>query len=154
MNIPFVRFFKREKAALASAVTTTPPSPATFEKPASERLGKTVMPNTSRYVGADAAATFPLTPETGLGAMANGNLPIGFASPGAAAIPAVARPKISLGANGAISATPRFSSPDETAQAIAERKIALQLADLLPQIAPELLQAQEVDPEASHIEVR
>jgi predicted regulator of Ras-like GTPase activity (Roadblock/LC7/MglB family) len=147
MNIPFLRFLKREKAAIASAPTTSSPSATTFEKPASERLGKTVMPNASRYVGADAAASFPLTPETGAAAMGSGNLPIGFASPGAAAMPAIAPRKISLGANGAISATPRFSSPDETAQAIAERKIALQLADLLPQIAPELLQAQPIDPE-------
>lgn len=145
MNISFLRFLKREKAAVASAVTASSPSATTFEKPASERLGKTVMPNTSRYVGADAAASFPLAPETGAAATGSGNLPIGFASPGAAAMPAIVPRKISLGANGTISATPRFSQPDDTAQAIAERKIALQLADLLPQIAPELLQAQAID---------
>jgi hypothetical protein len=49
MKIPFLDYFKRPKAA--PAAVPVPPVPiVTIEKPASERFGKTVLPNVTRFV--------------------------------------------------------------------------------------------------------
>ena len=127
MKIPFLYLFRREKAS-EPLTAVTPSGPMTVvEKPASERFGKTVMPNTSRFVGLESVANFPL--------------PAG-ATP---AMPSAPR-KISLGPHGTITAAPR-SADDDIAIAIAERKIAIPLADLLSQIPEALIQTQALDPE-------
>ena len=59
MKIPFLDYFKRPKAA--PAAVPVPPVPiVTIEKPASERFGKTVLPNVTRFVGVESAGEFPL----------------------------------------------------------------------------------------------
>ena len=101
MNLSLLRIFKKEKkddVAPAPALQTGSRPP--LEKPASERFGKTVMPNSARVLQPD---------------------------------PAIASP-ISLGE--------KFGAP------AAERTVALQLRELLPQIPTELLAATEVSPEA------
>ena len=59
MNIPFIRFFKKDRAE-AGSVAVAPRPVATNEKPVSERLGKTVLPNSSRIVGLEPSGNFPL----------------------------------------------------------------------------------------------
>lgn len=49
MKFTLPRFFKRRKAAV-SAVADVPAARPVIEKPASERFGKTVMPNTARVL--------------------------------------------------------------------------------------------------------
>lgn len=109
MNL--LRFFKREKAAAEPLLTTAVLPRPIVEKPASERFGKTVMPNTSRVF------------ETSAG-------PVG---PGGGA-------HFSLGHTDA----PKVAPPLAPAS---ERTIALQLADVLPQIPADLVQPAEIDAE-------
>ena len=126
MNIPFIRFFKKDRAEDGS-VAVAPRPVATNEKPVSERLGKTVLPNSSRIVGLEPSGNFPLPPP---------------ASSPAQTIPAVTR-KISLGGNGSIAVGPKLS-PSGSA---GERTIALSLADLVPNIPSDLLKPAPVDSE-------
>ncbi len=134
MNLPFLRYFsfKKDKGsgeegggvAVASRPITA------IEKPASERFGKTVMPNVSRTMGSgDVLATFPMA------------VPVGNPSPmpGMGSGPR----KISLGGNGSIAVAPKA----EAAAPVAERTIALQLADLVPLFPAGVLQPTPVDPE-------
>ena len=59
MNLPFLRYFKKDRPAEGGvAVVPRPVTP--LDKPASERFGKTVMPNVSRVVGVDAMPDFSL----------------------------------------------------------------------------------------------
>ncbi|MEO8439164.1 MAG: hypothetical protein ABI540_02970 [Spartobacteria bacterium] len=120
MNLPFLRYFKKDKAATTGGVAVAPPPLPPIEKPASERFGKTVMPNVSRIVG--------LEPMRDAGA-----------EPGIAAPPPATSRRISLGENGPGPAVPRTLA--------AERTIALQLADLVPHIPEGLLQPTPIDPE-------
>jgi hypothetical protein len=118
MNIPFIRFFKKDKAEEGSVAVAPPPVVST-EKPASERLGKTVMPNSSRIVGLE---------------------PIGnFATPPPAQSPAQSAPvstrKISLGGSGSVAVGPKIPASEPAA----ERTITLPMADLVPGIPSELL---------------
>ena len=62
MNLPFLRFLKRDKGAVGGGVAVAPPPIVPIEKPASERLGKTVRPNTSRIVALEPSDTFPVEP--------------------------------------------------------------------------------------------
>jgi predicted regulator of Ras-like GTPase activity (Roadblock/LC7/MglB family) len=142
MKIPFLHYFKRAKRAPAAA--PLPPAPiVTIEKPASERFGKTVLPNVTRFVGIESAGEFPLVPPEGF----EGAVPtFGFGSPASLATTIAAPPRISLGASGTISAKPSLRH-DEIAVAIGQRKIALQLADLLPQFPADLVKTGELDPE-------
>gem|GEM_PF-601881 len=140
MNIPFLRYFKRDRGA-ATAVAESPSQIVAIEKPAGERLGKTVVPNASRMVlGANASMNFPLSGDVG-------SMPIGFAAtpPPAMATPALPR-KVSLGTGGQLSARGTLG-PDETTTLIKERKIAIPLVDLLSQIPTDLLRPEAIDPE-------
>ena len=59
MNLPFLRHFKKDRPAEGGvAIVARPATP--LDKPASERFGKTVMPNVSRIVGVDAMPDFSL----------------------------------------------------------------------------------------------
>ena len=125
MNIPFIRFFKKEKPEESSVALASRPIVA-VEKPASERLGKTVLPNSSRIVGLESSANLP--------------------------IPAPATPtqtvltpsrKISLGGSGSIAVEPK-SSPSGSP---AERTIGLLLADLVANIPTDVLKPAQVDPD-------
>ncbi len=130
MNLPFLRFFKKDKAAESDvAVAPQPPSP--IAKPASERLGRTFMPNTARVVGVDRAPDFPLIP------------PVGNPPP---PLPAEPR-RISLGTNGAVKAVEPKDGPPKAESRTGERTIALRLADLLPQLPEGLVKADAIDPE-------
>jgi predicted regulator of Ras-like GTPase activity (Roadblock/LC7/MglB family) len=122
MNLPFLRYFKKDKVSKDEvAVAPRPVTP--LDKPASERFGKTVMPNVSRIVGVEPTRSFEAA------APAGNPAPVG---------PSSAPRKISLGGNGAIAVTPK---------PLAERTIALQLADLVPYLPAGLLQTTPIDPE-------
>ena len=122
MNLSFLRYFKKDKAA-AGGVAVAPRPVTPLDKPASERFGKTVMPNVSRIVGLEPLQDFPMTAPVG------NPLPV---------VPSSAPRKISLGGNGAVVVAPA---------ALAERTIALQLADLVPHLPAGLLQTTPIDPE-------
>ncbi len=131
MNLPFLRYFnfKKDKGAdSGGGVAVAPdPRPATpIAKPASERFGKTVMPNASRIVGVAPRETFP---------MPSGNRSSASASSGSR--------KISLGVDGAIAVSPNAAAGSP----VGERTIALQLADLVEQMPAGVLQPTPVDPE-------
>src|SRR6478672_5770073 len=84
MNLPFLRYFKWGRAAQAS-VMEPPPAPAVvIEKPASERFGKTVQPNVSRFVG--------LSPLSDSSESMLAGMPAGMASAPTAVAPAFAAP--------------------------------------------------------------
>jgi predicted regulator of Ras-like GTPase activity (Roadblock/LC7/MglB family) len=125
MNLSFLRYFKKDKAA-AGGVAVAPRPVTPLDKPASERFGKTVMPNVSRIVGLDPLRDFPMT------------VPVG--NPPPVAPPSVR--KISLGGNGAV-----VVAPETDAAPAAERTIALQLADLVPHLPAGLLQTTPIDSE-------
>ena len=131
MNLPFLRYFKKGRDADEGNVAVAPPPPAPSVKPASERLGKTVMPNTSRIVGTDAVQDFSIVP------------PIGNPAPAQPPEPA----KISLGENGAIKAVQPRKLPVKAETTAVERTIALRLADLVPHLPEGALQSAEVDPD-------
>ena len=120
MNLPFIRFFKKDKAGEGSVAVVAPVTP--MEKPASARFGKTVMPNSSRIVGLEPVKNFPTAPP--------------------ASAPAPSR-KISLGGSGSVAVGSKVTPSGPAA----ERTIALPLADLVPNIPTELLKPTPVDPE-------
>ena len=128
MNLPFLRFFKKRKAAEAVVAVAPPPIPP-LEKPASERFGKTVMPNVSRVVGLESS---------GFAAEARVAAPPSYP-------PAPASRKILLGQNG-FGVGPK-SSAERASAAAGERMIALQLAELGPHLPAGLLQTTAIDPE-------
>ncbi|HEX4667377.1 MAG TPA: hypothetical protein VH207_12320 [Chthoniobacterales bacterium] len=130
MNLPFLRFLKRDKRSAASGVAVPPPPIAPVEKPASERFGKTVRPNTSRVVALEPSETFPVQPSAGAAAA----IAAAFPAAGAAA-PGGSR-KLSLGGSEVSGLGPSG----------AERTIALQLADLVPHLPGEILVPAEIDP--------
>ncbi|HEY3662178.1 MAG TPA: hypothetical protein VGL24_03410 [Chthoniobacterales bacterium] len=131
MNLPFLRYFnfKKDKSAEGGVAVAPSPSPvAPLVKPASERYGKTVMPNVSRIVGLEPAGGFPMT------------MPVG--NPAPVAVTGAPR-KISLGSNSSIAVLPKA----ETSAPVSERAIALQLADLVEHLPAGVLQTMPVDPE-------
>lgn len=136
MALGFLKIFKKEKAAPEVAA---PPPP--LEKPASERLARTIVPNAIRALEAEPAPV--------------------IASPAPVAAPAIPTPPapppprrtISLGepsafAN-AVGDGPSPAAPLPAAPAVSgspnERTIALALGELLPQIPAELLEPSQVD---------
>lgn len=126
VNLSFLRYFKKDRPTEGGvAIVARPPTP--LDKPASERFGKTVMPNVSRVVGVDAMPDFSLD-----GAL--GNPP--------PAMPSSTSRKISLGGSGSIAVESKKASTDA-----AERTIALQLVDLVPHLPAGLLKTEPVDPE-------
>ncbi len=131
MNLPFLRYFnfKKDKGSdSGGGVAVAPvPRPVTpIAKPASERFGKTVMPNASRIVGVAPRESFPMP------------------SANRSSAPAPAGPrKISLGGDGAIAVAPNAAAGSP----VGERTIALQLADLVEQMPAGVLQPTPVDPE-------
>ncbi|HEV3410767.1 MAG TPA: hypothetical protein VG095_10770, partial [Chthoniobacterales bacterium] len=111
MKIPFLNFLKRKSATPASAPAA---APAPVEKPSSERLSKTVLPNATRTV----PAHDPLTAAASL-------------APVAAAEPAAPR-VVSFG-----SSAPEPRIPPAVAVALeprVERVISLDLSDVIPQM--------------------
>ena len=129
VNLSFLRYFKKDRPAEGGvAIVARPATP--LDKPASERFGKTVMPNVSRVVGVDAMPDFSL------------DGPLGNPLP---ATPSSTSRKISLGGRGSIAVeSKKVSTDDPTA---AERTIALQLIDLVPLLPAGLLKTTPVDPE-------
>lgn len=131
MNLPFLRYFNFKKERGSEGGVAVAPRPITpLDKPASERFGKTVMPNVSRVVGTDSLGSFPLA------------VPIGNPAPMPAPVANGPR-KISLGGNGSIA----VASKAESAAPVGERTIALQLADLAEHVPAGLLQTTPIDPE-------
>ncbi len=134
MNLSFLRFFKKDRTDDdGNVAVATPPPP--LEKPASERLGKTVMPSTARVRGVEPAVLFEPAPSS-LPALVPPPVPSAIAP----AAPAPAR-RISLGNSGDVVAAP---SPGMTG---GERMISLPLADLGPHLPPGLLQTTPIDPD-------
>lgn len=125
MSLSLRKFFKKK------TVDETPVAPAPLEKPASERLGRTVRPNVVRAIEPETPATFAA--------------PIAPALPPAPAAPP-ARRTVSLGENSHLPALPKIPEPEPLTPVNAERTVALRLHDLLPQIPNELLAASQVDP--------
>lgn len=124
MNIPFIRYFKRERGKSDEGSVAVAPRPVErIEKPASERFGKTVLPNSSRIVGLEPGLPLETPRENS-----------------SAAIAAPTR-KISLGGGGAIAVA---KLPPEAAP---ERTIALRLADVVGSIPADLLKPDGVDPD-------
>ncbi|MEO5717602.1 MAG: hypothetical protein ABIR29_03415 [Chthoniobacterales bacterium] len=128
MNLSFLRYFNFKKGrgseddggvALASRPITA------IEKPASERYGKTVMPNVSRVMAGDPPGRFPRA------------VPVG--NPSSASAASGGQRKISLGGNGSIALAAKAD--------VAERTIALHLADLVQHLPAGVLQPDPVDPE-------
>ncbi len=136
MNLPFpkmklslLRYFKKDKP-LEGGVAVVPRPSTPLDKPASERFGKTVMPNVSRVVGVDSTPDFSLDGPPG--------------NPPPAAPPPAPR-TISLGRSGSIGVERKKT--DDSGPVAPERTIALQLGDLVSHLPPGLLQATPVDPE-------
>ncbi|MEO5755025.1 MAG: hypothetical protein ABIR38_09990, partial [Chthoniobacterales bacterium] len=133
LNLPFLRYFKRDKTGDSNVALIEPPPPP-LEKPASERFGKTVMPNSSRVVGVGPApeSDFPMVP------------PIGNPLPADRPEPR----RISLGGGGQVVAlTPSHPAPFETAKSAGERTIALALADIAPHFPAGVRSENPIDPE-------
>ena len=129
MNLRFLRYFMKDRTAEGGAAVV--PRPVTpLDKPASERFGKTVMPNVSRVVGVDSMPDLSLDGSLG--------------NPPLAAPSSVAR-KVSLGGSGPIAVGPKTA--DDLGPAGAERTIALQLVDLVPHLPAGLLETTPIDPE-------
>jgi predicted regulator of Ras-like GTPase activity (Roadblock/LC7/MglB family) len=127
MKLPFLHYFKWKRRAAPVATGAAPPPLPPLDKPASERFGKTVMPNVSRIVGLEPLPDFPMV------------VPIGNPLPVA---PAPGLRKVSLGGNGAISLAGKAE-----ARPAAERTVALLFTDLVPHLPPGLLQASPIDRE-------
>ncbi len=136
MNLSFLRFFKKDKGDEGGVVAVASRPIVGIEKPASERLGKTVMPNTSRIIGGEPMRHFPTAAQVV-------SAPVGPIPP-----PALSG-KISLGTNGTINAR-KITIPtakEAPAKATGERTIALPLGDLVPQIPEGFLAPAKLDPE-------
>ncbi|MGI8889940.1 MAG: hypothetical protein ACR2G0_04050 [Chthoniobacterales bacterium] len=130
MNLSFLRYFKKGKPAESDVIVAPPPP---LEKPASERFGKTVLPNVSRVMGVEAARSAPEP----------SSLPDFVPQPATASAPTPTETprKISLGSSGAVKAV------NSNGSAASERIIALPLAELAPHLPPGLLQTTPIDPE-------
>lgn len=133
MNIPFLSYFKKKAAPAARAAEQ--PRLAPLEKPSSERLSKTVMPNVGRPPSpADAFSPAGIGPLAGM---------LFLTTPAA---PAAAEPRrtVSFGSNGgggggmAMAPASRTTSlPPAVALALepkVERAISLELSDVVAQM--------------------
>jgi predicted regulator of Ras-like GTPase activity (Roadblock/LC7/MglB family) len=153
LNLSFLRFFKKVRPPDSAAAVVSQPIVA-VEKPASERFGKTVMPNVTRILGLGGPADFDLPVGAGVSPAMSSLATASFSDVGASLsapgpslsgatlIPPAPR-KISLGGGGSLSAVPKplvaeLDSP--------ERTIALQLADVAPGIPDALLKPEPIDP--------
>lgn len=135
MNLSFLRFFKKTKVAETPTIISTPI--VAIEKPASERLSKTVLPNSTRQLGVEPRIG---SSESAMGVavatVAPPNMPAMFPSfspsaslPASTLVPPPPR-SISLGNKGPRIVAEKSDIPD----IIAERTISLALADMtLPQ---------------------
>jgi predicted regulator of Ras-like GTPase activity (Roadblock/LC7/MglB family) len=138
MKLPFLDFFKKSRG-LSSATAVAPKHVAPpLEKPASERLGKTVMPNVSRAVGLEPGRNVSVPGPAPVAASVAVPVPA-LPSPGAS-------PTISLGGNATPASAPKVGAQPNGLSPGEERTIAWQLVDLVPQIPRELLQTVEIDP--------
>src|SRR5438552_1925178 len=130
MTIPFVDLLSKAKARLfpAAADSTPPqPPPAPMEKPSSERLGKTVLPNTIRTV----TSPDPMKVATAPARVAK------------AASASALRP---VEASSRPAATHSRQSPRASVLGLEpkmERTISLQLADILEQMPAGYVKSQE-----------
>jgi hypothetical protein len=148
-NLPLLRFFKKSRPHEGGTAVVSQPIVA-IEKPASERFGKTVMPNVTRIVGVEAAPDLSLP----VGAAVSPDMPSIstaslFATGSAVATATATAPaprKISLGANSGLATGPRPVTPEMPGPAAAERTITLQLADVAPNLPAGLLKSGLVDP--------
>jgi len=111
-----------------------------IEKPASERFGKTVTPNISRFVG--------LTPQSDSSESILAGTAAGMAAAPAAVAPAFAAPSTTF-APRTISLGNLVGKPGGSESAkgpAADRSISLQLADIAPHLPEGLLKAAPIDP--------
>ena len=156
LNLPFLRFFKKVGTTEAAGAAVSQPIIA-VEKPASERFGKTVMPNVTRILGVDSPIDFNLPMGAGESparpSLATVRLPApdsasSAANPSfAAGILAPSAPRrISLGGNGSLTPPPKPLVPDLTDPSGAERTIALQMTDVASHIPAGLLKPGQIDP--------
>jgi predicted regulator of Ras-like GTPase activity (Roadblock/LC7/MglB family) len=137
MTIPFLNFFKKVKdqALVRKEQPVTAGQPvAPLEKPSSERLSKTVMPN----------ATRALSPQDSF-AMAARPPAIGGPVPGAGAVGSSASRTIAFGASPPPSARPSDLPPAVALalEPMVERVIALELADIAAQIPADYIKPIE-----------
>ena len=150
LNLPFLRFFKKVRSSEAATAVVSQPIIA-IEKPASERFGKTVMPNVTRIVGVDSPVDFNLP--TGVGgtpavaSLVTAPLPGADSALSAATLAPPTPRRISLGGNGGLASPPKKPIvPDLSDHSGAERTIALQLTDVAPHIPAGLLKPEQIDP--------
>ncbi|CAN5537048.1 hypothetical protein BH18VER1_BH18VER1_17140 [soil metagenome] len=128
MEIPFLRFFKKSKAQQPALMPVAP-----LEKKSSERLSKTVMPNSARVVAPEPTAAFAQTPSA--------------PEPAPTAAPLVPRTVGFNGGTTTATAIPRTATlPPAVALALepnVERTIALELAEVVAQIPDGLVRPLE-----------
>lgn len=133
MAIPFLHYFKKTKAEKAPKVVAPTPAPPPLEKPSSERMSKTVMPNATRTVSpqgsmADAPRSIASAP----------------AMPTAPAFePAVSAAPRTISFGGS---QPSRGLPPAVALALEpkmDRVISLELADVIAQIPAGYVQPME-----------
>ena len=132
MAIPFLHYFQRSKAAKVAAPAALAPALPAVEKPAGERLSKTVMPNATRTMMPQ------ISPR-------NGDEPSAAIAPASAAPRTVSFAPVSMGSD----SPPAHSLPPALALALEprmDRVISLPLSDLTPHIPEGYLRApDEVD---------
>ncbi len=159
MNLTFLRFLKKGKTRTEINVAVAPRPIVGIEKPASERLGRTFLPNIGRGTESEpeTSLTFPATAGTSptvsveplavsgialipdSGAPATTVLP-GMPSQGGAPSPAH---KISPGTNSGLG----VPWPNEPRAEKNDRTIALPLVDLSAHIPDGMLSPLQIDPE-------
>ena len=121
MTIPFLGYFKKKSGMGRIAPAIHVPPPPALEKPSSERMSKTVMPNASRTVALEESTATLVTPAR-----------------------ATARHSISFGGSSAPARA--FDLPHAVALALeprVERTISLQLQDVVSKMPPGLVRPLE-----------
>ena len=159
MNLTFLRFLKKGKTRRESNVAVAPRPIVAIEKPASERLGRTFLPNVGRGAEPEPETSLPV-PATagtsptvvveplavsGIALVPNSGTPAttvlpGMPSQGGAPSPAH---KISPGTDSGLG-VPR---PNESRTEKNDRTIALPLVDLSAHIPDGMLSPLQIDPE-------
>jgi predicted regulator of Ras-like GTPase activity (Roadblock/LC7/MglB family) len=132
MKIPFLGFFKKSKSAEPAPIPVGV-VPAPIDKPSSARMSKTVRPNANRTFTPQTTAPAPVpTPAPLVNPPAPSPVASGFA------------PRtVSLGGGIGL---PHAARPSMPTPKSAERTVALELADILPQLPEGLINPSAVAP--------
>ncbi len=159
MNLPFLRFLKKDKNRAESHVAVAPRPIIGVEKPASERLGRTFLPNVARGAEAEpetslsVLATVGMSPavSTGPSALSGAALTPKAATPGTTILPVVPSEGRTPSPAHKISPLTNFGlgipRPNEPQAEKNDRTIALSLADLSAHIPDGMLSQVQFDPE-------